>query len=257
MAPWVAAMHNDDFERHHNKRLSAQSGLGEEESVKVFVESQETFGPVMNMKRLLESMSLSALRNLHSFDHDWSVSTGEHDSKQPQCADDFIGDTEGPHMCALQVGFSKRTHALLQKHGMNAEMAANLEEKDGELMSKAREWAFQKLSPHFTHDVTQPRYTGKVSTMQCLLDDADCVLEGAFYWEDGGQSFASVPVPKKRVSSLYSQNGLDLDKTKVAEYVTEWLTEQSRGHFVHIQGRDRRLVRWAAEQAELSQLFVL
>jgi len=91
--------------------------------------------------------------------------------------------------------------------------------------------------------------------MQCLLDEADCVLEGAFYWEDGGQSFAAVPVPKKRVSSLYSH--YQLDKAKVAEYVTEWLTEQTRDHFVHMQDRDRRLVRWAAEQAELSQLFVL
>merc|ERR1719145_171105 len=99
------------------------------------------------MKRLLESMSLSALRNLHSFDHDWSVSTGEDDSKQPQCADDFVDATEGPHMCALQVGFSKRTHALLKKHGMDAEMANALEKQDSKLMKYANRWAFEKLSP--------------------------------------------------------------------------------------------------------------
>merc|ERR1712137_1013672 len=66
MAPWVAAMHIDDFEQHHSTRLRAHGGLGKEAIAKLFVESQETFGPVKNMKRLLETMSLSALRNLHS-----------------------------------------------------------------------------------------------------------------------------------------------------------------------------------------------
>merc|ERR1712151_625287 len=162
--------------------------------------------------------------------------------------------TDGPHMCALQVGFSKRTHALLQKHGFNAEMADALDKQDSKLMKYANRWAFEKLSPYFSHDVTMPRYTGKVSTIMCEIDSKDCILRGAFYWEDGGQSIAGVPVPKERIQSLYS--GSDLDKAKVADYVQEWLTEQTSEHFVHMHDRGRRLVRWAAEQAELSQLFV-
>merc|ERR1719394_1256843 len=72
-------------------------------------------------------MSLSGLRNLHSYDHQWSV---DHGWGLGGCSQD------NPGVCVLQAGTSKKAMQFLTNHGFDESKADQAEEAQHELFDK-------------------------------------------------------------------------------------------------------------------------
>merc|ERR1712187_409878 len=72
-----------------------------------FVHAIENFPVVDQLFKKMQGMSLDGLRNVHSYDHDWSVAKGHGKG----CSED---ESE---KCMMQASFSKNAHKLMSAYG--------------------------------------------------------------------------------------------------------------------------------------------
>merc|ERR1712187_860359 len=100
MAPLAASKDIAAFVKFHKTATSIPGVHG-------FVHALEKFPVVAQLFKKMQSMSLDGLRNVHSYDHSWSVDEGHgkgcsHDSSEN---------------CKLQASFSRNAHKLMGGYG--------------------------------------------------------------------------------------------------------------------------------------------
>jgi len=91
---------------------------GSNNTVHRFVSKLEAFDQVKALYQLMTSMTLSGLRNLHSYDHVHSV------KNSPQISSCTQSQASS---CILQAGLSRNAHELLSENGMNSSNARSLQ----------------------------------------------------------------------------------------------------------------------------------
>lgn len=74
----------------------------------------------------MSSMTLDGLRNVHSHDHQWSVSQGHGDG----CS------AFSPENCMVQASLSTPTHEFMEKHWFTENMASELQQEVNEYAQK-------------------------------------------------------------------------------------------------------------------------
>jgi len=112
MGPLLLSKHQDDF-------ASLWETSGGNRTTRDFTRVLESADVVQKLTGLMRDMSLDGLRNVHSFDHAWSVRKGSGNG----CSG------RSPQNCMLQASFSKPTIDLMKQYGFTDTTYADNQEE--------------------------------------------------------------------------------------------------------------------------------
>lgn len=230
----------DDFmeQRGTNSTLS---------NVEFLVESQEEFSMVQTLQSLLKDLTLSALRNLHSFDHQWSVNNWAY--KVPDCSQRSAGG------CILQGGVSGKAYSFLTGNGFLPHAIKKAEAESEKVMNGLNDGTSGLDMVDYQSFLT-PDHTGKKTHSLTLVDMGFGVwqLVGDVAWEDGGLSRnVQLPLTSEQVK-LYQDFGTVADRDAYVNGLFEAFVEKKiRNHKTFMY--QNRLKVWTGEQAQFVGMF--
>jgi len=211
------------------------------------ISAEESLREVLELQGLLQSLSLSGLRNLHSYDHGWSVREGS--GKYPQCSQDAPGG------CPLQASFSAMTLSFMRSHGFGTgkavESAMNAQKM---LFAQVVVGMFNPfgsgVSAKYFQNFMTPGHTGG---KQAYLWVRKGHIGGLLDWEGGGTSEVNVPITKSEEAAA-AQLPEDAYRARLLELVEAWMEKEFASHKRWAEAN--RLKMWAAEEAEFFDLSV-
>jgi hypothetical protein len=239
----IAAMHEEAFnafleEKRRNHHLSGQL-----QEVDLVTEALEEFPPVQQVLGLLESnMSLSGLRNVHSFDHSWSTEEGFGDG----CSDSNAAN------CVLQAGISPSAHQLLLKYGFTSETCPLVEARQKDLFRQANMNILDAMDKvTFTPGLLNHPYAAKLSK-GALKINGDRV-KGTVCLEDLPSECVPVdfPVSEEAVARVQVADA-DVQQDLLLVLFEQHLSEVMRPHKDFMRQNADHF--WAGEDAEFASL---
>jgi len=234
-------------------------GLPEVEALVGSIEKSDEF---TSMRALLLKFSFSGIRNLHSFDHIWSVRKGS--GIVPKCAEDAGS-------CVLQAGTSKKADALMTGNGFTEQATAAA-------ITRCYRWIYARnvistylpfsgqTGSSFQSNYMTPYHTGnhtisgsftkpanrkqKASTCQGSASVSGSYIVGQMCWEFGGKTELNVPVTAAETEKI---NAAGQDKEKmIIQIIDKYIAEQEAGNKKYME--ENRLLLWAGEEAEFADM---
>lgn len=241
LGPLLAGRAGKTFTDFMSNRVKS-SGVSD---VEFLVESQEEFHAVQKLKSLLESLTLSGLRNLHSYDHQRSVNKWA--NRVPDCSQESAGG------CILQAGMSASAYAFLTGNGFTHTAVRNAK-ANGEAVLESIGYS-SGLDSEDYGNYLQPYHTGDKQYEIDIQQDhrGNLFLVGNVHWENGGLSQGvHISVTHAMVDELESA-----DSSRQVALVEHWfeahLESRLRQHKSFM--RAFRLKVWASEQAEFVEMY--
>mmetsp|Transcript_85514 Transcript_85514/g.151328 ORF Transcript_85514/g.151328 Transcript_85514/m.151328 type:complete len:370 (+) Transcript_85514:64-1173(+) len=215
-------------------------------SLESYVQSAENQTEIRELRDLLMSLSLSGLRNLHSFDHQWSVDKFR--GKVPGCSQQDAGG------CILQAGTSKMAYDWLTGQGFGPRLNLQVEKGFQGLMNGFQSGA-SGLSMITYKKFLSPSHTGKkdLRRLELRQSGGKHVLAGHVFWEDGGISdnlLIDIPLSvAAAIKSADSETRNALIEAELQKYI-EKLTHSHKSFMLN-----GRLKIWTHETAEFSEMY--
>jgi len=210
-----------------------------------FISAEESSKEVLELQGLLQSLSLSGLRNLHSYDHQWSVQKGS--GKYPQCS------SRAPGGCPLQASFSAMTLSFMRSHGFGKDSVESAMTGQKRLFAQMILGMYNPfgsgVSNAFFNNFMQPGHTGRKSGQKLRVENGH--IRGPMDWEGGGTSNVDVPITKSEEAAL-TQLPDNERRARLLEVVEAWMDKQFASHKRWAEAN--RLKMWAAEEAEFFDL---
>lgn len=239
LAPLLASRAGQNFEEFHRMRVQVKAPDTELARLQVLVASEEEYADVVKLRGLLESLTLSGLRNFHSFDHDWSVR--EYAGKIPGCTMSRPGD------CVLQAGLSKNANSFLRRNGFTRRGCYAATAAGDALMQDIVGSKLLQLEPGHAGSTTS--FQGQVIKTGPTLDEKEQsgLLSGQVIWEGGARSSVSISMTVQEMSRVSGPSSY-IDEGVALDIVDRWLKERidEMKDFVRV----RRLELWAFEESE-------
>jgi len=224
-------------------------------------EAIETYQPVEHLLKVLENdLSLSALRNLHSFDHQWSTQKNL-----------GVGCFQNPGVCVLQAGLSKKTHKFMADHGFTEATCEKLQERQGALLQELSARAMRNdslpglLAPKI-HEIWHD-YKGREMVTTTDLRVVDLSegggggegvgkhVKGIFVFEEIlGKATpwpVNMPISDEKAAEAAKLSGDELESYLVG-FVEERIEQKVKEHKEWMG--ENRLHFWAGEDSEFASL---
>lgn len=239
----IAAMHEESFNAFLKEKRRNHDLSGQLQEVDLVTEALEEFPPVQEVLDLLEAkMSLSGLRNMHSFDHSWSTEEGLGDG----CSDSNAAN------CVLQAGISPSVHQLLLKNGFTSETCPLIEERQKDLFRQANiniQVAMTKVSftPGLLHDPYAAKFSkGALKVIGDRVEGKVCLED--LPWECVPVDF---PISEETAASIKAADA-DAKQDLLLALFEQHLSEVMRPHKDFMRQNADHF--WAGEDAEFATL---
>jgi hypothetical protein len=237
LGPLIAGRAGKVFTDFMSRRMKRR-GISE---VDFLVESQEEFQAVKELRGLLESLTLSGLRNLHSYDHQWSVDKWS--GKVSGCSQSNGGG------CILQAGLSATAYSFLTSNGFT-HRAIQAAQAGGQQVMQG-----MSISNDAYGNYATPSHTGSKQLNFNLQKDyrGNYFVAGNVYWEDGGLSrgvrisLTSSMVNQLRQTPSHKKNAL------YEHWFEQHMEKEMRDHKSYML--QNRLKVWANEQADFVEMY--
>lgn len=211
-----------------------------------YVQTAEEFAEIRELRELLENLSLSGLRNLHSFDHQWSVRNFA--GEVPGCSQMDAG------ACILQAGASKTAYDFLVNHGFVPSATKEVEARMGQVMSALSDGT-SGLHMRTYSDFLTPLHTGKKNLNMNLTGfGTDHYLSGDVLWEGGGVSQGlNIPISWDTYNQIRQASSFEAAESLKEAALQRCVEQLTHAHKSFMEAN--RLVIWTHETAEFSQMY--
>jgi len=224
--------------------LSQSAATATPETLGKYVEGVEKQSEIQDLRELLLGLSLSGLRNLHSYDHQWSVDNFQR--KVEGCSQREAGG------CILQAGTSKKAYDWLAKQGFSPRAEVLVEQQFQGLMGDI----MQDPSLRITYqNLLTPYHTGRTEHNTRMLDVSqdDKFLTGSVYWEDGGRSRnLRIDITPEKAAEIKQADAASKDTLIEAE-LQRYIERMTSSHKSFMG--ENRLKIWTHETAEFAGMY--
>jgi len=221
------------------------------------------------MFEFLSKLSFGGVRNLHSFDHIWSLKKGQ--GVVPKCT------AADPSTCVLQAGTSKKAHALMAEHGFTTAArtaaidrcywkiyfpngVAEYNPFGGNFQSNYNtkyhtgkhtiSGSYTKMAKHFQghgfYDATTCK--GSASVQESLLGSA---IVGTMCWEFGGKSILDVTITSAEKEQIKAAGQ---EKEKMMMQIIDKYIEKEKAPLIKFM-EENRLLLWTGEGADFTNMY--
>lgn len=241
IAPLIASRAGNKFSRFMKNR-SVRADMSK---LEFLVQSEEEFDEVNEMRSLLESLTLSALRNLHSYDHQWSVKQWA--GKVPGCS------TSSGATCILQGGTSPLAFDFLSGHGFSTDVVASTKQRFQGILEKIL--SGESGLPRCAYGkYLSPLHTDTKNTVVEVVQWSGVFyLTGSIFWEGGGvTSDLNVSISEEQYNSMQSLSSRQAE-TYVESLLEGWMEAQTARHKTFM--RNHSLLVWTNEEAEFWEMY--
>lgn len=216
------------------------------ENLEQYVQTAEEYAEIRELRELLMGLSLSGLRNLHSFDHQWSVN--KFAGRVPGCTQRNAGD------CILQAGRSKRAYDFLVSHGFGPKANKEVSGRFEQVMSSLQTGRSGLGGSTYQNFLT-PGHTGQKNFDEMRLTRSGRFfwLQGNVYWEGGGVSQGlQIPITLETYNQIRAASfnaSLALKEAELQKYV------EGHTHAHKVFMAEHRLAIWTHETTEFSEMY--
>ncbi|CAK0807821.1 unnamed protein product [Prorocentrum cordatum] len=201
-------------------------------------------------------LTLNGIRNLHSWDHAWSVRKGS--GKVEGCA------RSSPGGCVLQAGMSRSANLLLRQNGFSEDVCSSVKSSQFALLA----WIFNpfgytELRPSDRNNLLTPAHAGDIEVTHWSTAGSSnpfyAIFKGSkkivvdVHWEGGAVSELRVPVGADTIAALRSTVSEREQLAWVTNMTEAFISETVASHKEYMA--TERLTIWAGEQAEFVEMY--
>lgn len=256
LGPLLASRAGDSFIYDFNRKLQVQGNPTGADKAKALVEAQEEYGAISELRELMLGLSLNGIRNLHSWDHAWSVREGT--GKVNGCTH------SNPGGCVLQAGMSRSANLLLRQNGFSEDVCSSVKSSQFAIMA----WIFNpfgytKLRPSDRSSLLTPAHAGDIEVTNWSTEGSSNPLYAIFkgskkivvdvHWEGGAVSELKVPVDADTLAALRMTDSKREQLAWVTRMTETFISETVASHKEYMA--TERLTIWAGEQAEFVEMY--
>jgi hypothetical protein len=256
LGPLLASRAGTSFMDGFESKLQVQGNPTGVDKAKALVEAQEEYGAISELRELMLGLSLNGIRNLHSWDHAWSVRKG-------------TGKVEGcthssPGGCVLQAGMSRSANLLLRQNGFSEDVCSSVKFSQFAIMA----WIFNpfgytKLRPSDRASLLTPAHTGDIEVKNWGTTGSSNPVYAIFkgskkivvdvHWEGGAVSELKIPIDADTLAALRATVSEREQLAWVTNMTETFISETVDSHKEYMAAE--RLTIWAGEQAEFVEMY--
>jgi hypothetical protein len=239
----IAAMHEESFKAFLEEKKRNHPSSGQLQEIDLVTEALQEFPPVLEVLELLEAkMSLSGLRNMHSFDHSWSTDEGLGDG----CSSANAAN------CVLQAGISHRAHEFLIKYGFTSDTCPSVIDRQQVLFEELNKNLFDAMTKvSFRPALLHTPYAAKFSK-GALKIDGDSVA-GTVCLEDFPTQCMPVSFPiSEEVAAKVNAADTDDQQDALLALFEQHIADVMKPHKDFMRQNADHF--WAGEDAEFAML---
>lgn len=227
-------------------RLAGKAEANEADRILAFVEAQDQLEGTQSLQKLLLNLTLGGLRNLHSWDHEWSIQEAER-LGLPNC------ERNGPQGgCVLQAGASAPLDTFMRHHGFTEAGQARLKRWfQSEVWSPIFHSQQPRMRKSFRENFMMPRHTGEMTLHDVRVQegsDGRSHISGTILWEAGGKSPFDVPVEPAELQKAAEAGSGQPDPAAILDVLTRWTEREAKRNTDFMAQNHVSL--WAAEEAD-------
>lgn len=214
-------------------------------------EAIENLDEVQLVRGLMEQMSLSGLRNLHSFDHRWSVE--QQKAEVPFCYE------LNPSACVLQAGFSKKAHCFMVQHGFKGEALSKMKDSLDMFEQGVYETNGQKTKSggeirSLRNGYLTPQHTGNMNTSNSELSADGKILSGRIEWEHKGSAYVHIEMTAEEQRQMEAAPSESKTKQNTIASIVERHFEEEAQHLrEYVQ--QNKMKYFAGEEAQFVEMY--